>query len=48
MMQEGASLRRYATAQEIASAVAFLVGDQARFISGQILRVDGAAGLYAA
>jgi NAD(P)-dependent dehydrogenase (short-subunit alcohol dehydrogenase family) len=48
MMQEGPSLRRYATAAEIANAVAFLVGDQARFISGQVLRVDGAAGLYAA
>jgi NAD(P)-dependent dehydrogenase (short-subunit alcohol dehydrogenase family) len=48
MMQEGPSLRRYATAAEIADAVAFLVGDQARFISGQVLRIDGGAGLYAA
>jgi NAD(P)-dependent dehydrogenase (short-subunit alcohol dehydrogenase family) len=48
MMQEGPSLHRYATADEIASAVAFLVTDQARFISGQVLRVDGGAGLYAA
>jgi 3-oxoacyl-[acyl-carrier protein] reductase len=48
MMQEGPSLRRYATAAEIADAVAFLAGDQSRFISGQVLRVDGAAGLYAA
>jgi 3-oxoacyl-[acyl-carrier protein] reductase len=48
MMQEGPSLRRYASAEEVADAVAFLVGDQARFISGQVLRVDGAAGLYAA
>lgn len=48
MMEEGPSLRRYATAAEIADAVAFLVGDQARFISGQVLRVDGAAGLFAA
>jgi 3-oxoacyl-[acyl-carrier protein] reductase len=48
MMQEGPSLRRYATAAEIADAVAFLVSDRARFISGQVLRVDGAAGLYAA
>ena len=48
MMQEGPSLRRYATAAEVADAVTFLVGDQARFVSGQVLRVDGAAGLYAA
>lgn len=48
MMHEGPSLRRYATAEEVADAVAFLVSDQARFISGQVLRVDGAAGLYAA
>jgi 3-oxoacyl-[acyl-carrier protein] reductase len=48
MMQEGPSLRRYATAAEVAGAVEFLVGDQARFISGQVLRVDGAAGLFAA
>ena len=48
MMQEGPSLRRYATETEVANAVTFLVGDQARFISGQVLRIDGAAGLYAA
>jgi 3-oxoacyl-[acyl-carrier protein] reductase len=48
MMEEGASLKRYATAAEIADAVVFLVSDHARFISGQILRVDSAAGLYAA
>jgi NAD(P)-dependent dehydrogenase (short-subunit alcohol dehydrogenase family) len=48
MMQEGPSLRRYATAAEVADAVTFLVSEQARFVSGQILRVDGAAGLYAA
>jgi 3-oxoacyl-[acyl-carrier protein] reductase len=48
MMEEGPSLKRYATAEEIADTVAFLASDQARFISGQVLRVDGGAGLYAA
>jgi 3-oxoacyl-[acyl-carrier protein] reductase len=48
MMEEGPSLKRYATAEEIADAVAMLASNQARFISGQVLRVDGGAGLYAA
>lgn len=48
MMLEGRSLRRYATSAEIADVVGFLAGDQARFISGQVLRVDGAAGLFPA
>jgi 3-oxoacyl-[acyl-carrier protein] reductase len=48
MMEEGPSLQRYATAEEIADAVAFLASDQSRFISGQVLRVDGGAGLYPA
>ncbi len=48
MMEEGPSLKRYATAEDIADAVAMLASDQARFISGQVLRVDGGAGLYPA
>jgi NAD(P)-dependent dehydrogenase (short-subunit alcohol dehydrogenase family) len=48
MMEEGPSLDRYATPSEIADAVAFLAGPDSRFISGQVLRVDGAVGLYAA
>ncbi|UAK26425.1 SDR family oxidoreductase [Sphingomonas nostoxanthinifaciens] len=48
MMGEGASLDRYARPAEIASAVAFLAAPDSGFISGQVLRVDGGIGLYAA
>ena len=48
MMIEGPSLERYATPGEIADAVGFLVSDESRFITGQVLRVDGGIGLYAA
>jgi 3-oxoacyl-[acyl-carrier protein] reductase len=34
---------RYATADEIAGAVAFLVGPDAAYITGSVLRVDGGA-----
>jgi len=34
-------LKRYGKPEEIADTVAFLAGDQARFISAQVLRVDG-------
>jgi 3-oxoacyl-[acyl-carrier protein] reductase len=46
-MMEHASLIRYGEPDEIADAVAFLAGDEARFIHGQILRVDGGMTLYA-
>ena len=48
MDDRASSLKRYATPAEIADAVAFLAGPEARFISGQVLRVDGGMNLYAA
>ena len=44
---EGVSLERYAKPSEIAGAVAFLASDQAGFVNGQVLRVDGGMTLFA-
>jgi 2-hydroxycyclohexanecarboxyl-CoA dehydrogenase len=42
-----ASMDRYAEPEEIADAVVFLCSPEAKFMHGQILRVDGGLGLYA-
>jgi 3-oxoacyl-[acyl-carrier protein] reductase len=38
---ERTPLGRFGTTEEIAAAVAFLVSDEAAFITGQVLAVDG-------
>jgi 3-oxoacyl-[acyl-carrier protein] reductase len=40
LVQEG-TLLRYGRPHEVASVVAFLAGEEGRFISGQVIRVDG-------
>jgi 3-oxoacyl-[acyl-carrier protein] reductase len=39
------ALKRFATAEEIAAAILFLASDQAQWITGDILRVDGGSKL---
>jgi 3-oxoacyl-[acyl-carrier protein] reductase len=40
-MEQISSMNRLATPQEIANAYFFLASDEASFINGQVLRVDG-------
>jgi 2-hydroxycyclohexanecarboxyl-CoA dehydrogenase len=47
MLVEEGTLARYGTPRDQAQAVAFLCTPAARFIHGQVLRVDGGLTLYA-
>jgi len=46
LVEEG-TLMRYGRPEEIADCVAFLAGDAGRFISGQVIRVDGGSQCFA-
>jgi NAD(P)-dependent dehydrogenase (short-subunit alcohol dehydrogenase family) len=40
-IRQDIALKRFGTAEEVAEAVAFLASDRARYITGQVLSVDG-------
>ena len=48
MRDTSVPLERYGQPAEVADAVAFLCGDAARFVNGQVLRVDGGSQLFPA
>lgn len=48
MVSDQLSLDRYAEPEEIADAVVFLCSPDARFVHGQVIRVNGGWGLFAA
>jgi NAD(P)-dependent dehydrogenase (short-subunit alcohol dehydrogenase family) len=45
-MDEHRPLDRYGTPQEVADGVAFLVSAESKFITGQLLRVDGGMQIF--
>lgn len=45
-MKKSVPMRRFATPQDIANTVCFLCSEQSSYITGQVLTVDGGAGLF--
>lgn len=46
MMVEGGTLQRYGRPREVAAVVEFLVSEAGGFVSGQVIRIDGAKQLF--
>jgi len=45
-MKKGTALKRFGKPSEIANTIAFLCSEQASYITGQVIGVDGGAGLF--
>lgn len=48
MQENGPSLARYAKPEEIADAISFFAGPDSRYVSGQVMLVDGGENLFSA
>ena len=40
-IQQEIPLKRFGTAEDVADVVSFLAGDNAKYITGQVIHVDG-------
>lgn len=45
-MKKATALRRFGKPEEVADTITWLCGDQAAYITGQVITVDGGAGLF--